>query len=45
MAKRKVELKLRTDAGLVVTGVRPGERIATAGVSVLTEGCSVTLLK
>lgn len=45
VAKRKVELKLRTDAGLVVTGVRPGERIATAGVSVLTEGRSVTLLK
>lgn len=44
-AKRKVELKLRTDAGLVVTGVRPGERIAAAGVSVLSEGRSVMLLK
>lgn len=44
-AKRKVELLLRTDRGLSVAGVRAGERIATAGVSLLTEGRRVTLLK
>jgi len=43
--RRAIKVLLRSDNGLVVTGLKPGERIATAGVTVLTEGRRVTLLK
>ena len=29
----------------VMSGVKPGDRLATAGIAILTEGRKVTLLK
>lgn len=44
--KASLEIASRVGTDVVVrTGVKPGERIATAGVSVLSEGRRVTLLK
>ena len=42
--RRGVVVVRRTDEGTVVTGLKSGERIATAGVSILSEGRKVTLL-
>lgn len=42
--RRNVNVIRRTDEGTVVTGFKSNERIATAGVSLLTEGQKVTLL-
>lgn len=39
-----VNVDRRTDEGVVVTGLAPGTRIATAGVAVLTEGQKVRLM-
>ena len=42
--RRGVVVVRRTDEGTVVTGLKSDERIATAGVSILSEGRKVTLL-
>ena len=43
--RRAVTVVSRSDSGVVVKGLASGERIATAGVSLLSEGQRVTLMK
>lgn len=42
--RQDVSLVRRTDEGTVVSGLKPDQRIATAGVSLLTDGRKVTIL-
>ena len=42
--RQDVSLVRRTDEGTVVAGLKPGQRVATAGVSLLAEGRRVTIL-
>lgn len=42
--RQDVSLVRRTDEGTVVSGLKPDQRVATAGVSLLTDGRKVTIL-